>query len=129
MNVAKGTAHYEGEIEGEVEHFETVAEYFVCSGVAGVGCRADYYFEIREFVLKLFDEGFCRIGLSYTDGVQPDTFFVGGLASDFAESLCPAGAVAFMPDGPIYEDGAVAYRCQQIYKINQDSHKQSLQSN
>ncbi len=117
-NISEGTAHYPGEIEGEIEYMEIFTKCVGCTGVAGIGGRADYDFEIREFVLKLFDDGLCGVDLSYADGVEPDALFFGKFACDFTEALVPAGKVAFVPDGPIYDDGAVAYCRQQIYKVN-----------
>jgi len=104
--------HCEGEIEGEVKYMDIFAKCVGCAGKAGVGGCADYDFEIREFVLKLFYDGLGGVDLSYADGVEPYTFFFGKLSGDFAEPLGPAFTVAFMPDGTIYDDGAVAYRGQ-----------------
>jgi hypothetical protein len=108
------TEHYTGEIEGEVKDFEIFTEYAGCAGKAGVGCSADNDFKIKESLFKLFDDGFGRVDFTYAYGVEPDAFFVGEPAIDYTQPLVPAGQVAFVSYGPIYDDGAVCYRGQQI---------------
>ncbi|MBA7638189.1 hypothetical protein ES703_45842 [subsurface metagenome] len=111
-NIAEGTAHYPGKIKGEVKHSQVLAEQGICTGKAGIGGGADYDFKIAEFIFKLFDDGSCCVYLAYAYGVQPDTFFCGVSAGDFAESLGPAGPVAFVPDDSVYDDRAVGCRSQ-----------------
>jgi hypothetical protein len=118
LNPAKGTAHYEGEVEGEVEHFEIFTEYAGCAGKAGVGGRADNDFKIKKSIFKLFDDGFGRVDFTDAYGVEPDALFLGMLAIDYTKPLVPAGPVAFVPDGPIYNNRAVCCQSQQIYKVN-----------
>jgi hypothetical protein len=74
---------------------------------AGIGGSADYNLEITEPGLKLFDYCFGRVYLADTDGMKPDTFFFRASPADLAETLGPAGTVAAISDGPIYDDGTV----------------------
>ncbi len=77
------------------------------SGKPGIGGRADDNLEIGEPVLKLLDYCFGRVHFSDADGMKPDTFLFRASPADPAETLGPAGTVATMPDGPIYDHGTV----------------------
>ncbi len=84
-----------------------LAEKIVCAGKTGIGGCADDDFEIGEPILKLLDDGFGRVYFTDADGMKPDTFFFRASPADFAETLGPAGPVASVPDGPIYDHRAI----------------------
>jgi len=126
-NILEGTLHYPGQIKRKVKDGVVSGEKISCTGEAGV-CSSTYYdFKIREPVFKLFDQSFSCIDLANAYGVKPDAFFFWIFAGNFAKTLSPAGPVAFVPDGPIYDHGAVGCRSQQVHKINYNPHWQSLQ--
>ena len=54
--------------------------------------------------------------------MEPDTFFVGVLSFDYAQPVCPAGSVAFMPNSPICDDGAERKDSKQIQNIQKNAH-------
>jgi hypothetical protein len=118
LDLPKGTAHYPGKIKGKVEHLQSVAEKISCTGKAGVGCGAYYYFKIAEFIFKFFNNSFCGIDFANAYGVKPYTFSGRVFAGDFAEAVSPAGTVAIVSGHPIHDYGAVSYGSQQIYKID-----------
>jgi hypothetical protein len=78
-----------------------------CSCKARISRSADDDFIIAESHLQLFDYCFGRVYLTDTDGVKPDTPFVRVSPVDPAEALRPAGPVAPVPEGPIYDHGTV----------------------
>jgi len=127
--LSEGAAHYAGKVKGEVKHRVMGAINGGCLGEAGVGSGADYDFEIGESVFKLFYNGSGCINFAYAYGVEPDTFSLGIFAGDFAESVGPAGPVAFVPDDPVYNHWTYGHSSQQIYKINYDSHRHCLLNN
>jgi len=99
--------HYPRKIKWKIENLMVLIEKIGRSGKAGIGSRADDNFEIAEPGFKLFDYCFGRVYLSDTDSVKPDTFFFRASPADLAETLGPAGTVATMPDGPIYDHRAI----------------------
>ena len=84
------------------------AEKIGCPGKSGIGGRADDNFEIGEPVLELLDDGHGRVHFADADGMKPDTFFFRASPANLAETLGPAGPVASVPDGPIYDHRAIS---------------------
>jgi hypothetical protein len=100
--------YYPRKIKWKIENLMILIEKISRSGKAGISGRADDNLEITKFVFKLFDYCFGRVYLTDTYGMKPDTFFFRASPADFAETLCPAGTVATMPDGPIYDHRAIS---------------------
>jgi len=106
-DIAEGATHRPRKIKWKIDNLVVPAENITRPGKAGISGRADDNFEITEPGFKLFDYCFGRVNLANTDGVKPDTFFFRASPADLAETLSPAGPVAPVPDGPIYDHRAI----------------------
>jgi hypothetical protein len=121
--------HYPGKIEGEVKDFQSLSEQGVSAGKAGIGGGAHYDFKIAEPVFKLFDDCPGCVNLANAYGVEPDAFFRGVFARDFAKSLRPARSIPPVSGHSIHDHRSYGYSNQQIYKIQDESHLLFLQKN
>jgi hypothetical protein len=100
--------HCPRKIEWKIKNLMILIEKTARPGKAGISGRAEDNFEITELRFKLFNNRFGRVHLSNADSMKPDTFFFRASPADSAETLCPAGTVAAMPDGPIYYNWTVS---------------------
>lgn len=123
MDSDKGPPHCAGEIEREIKYFVIGTKDSGSAGVAGVGGSAYYDFEIGESFFKPFDKGSGCVDLAEAYGVEPNTFFQGGVfAGYFAEAIGPAGSVSSVSDHSIQNEGGYCQSYQQIYAIDDEFH-------